>query len=105
MKSLICKLLAAAVVATPIVSLAQADGPKTRAQVRAELIELEKAGYTPSGGEDTNYPADIQAAEARVAAQHAAASNCTGVGTDAHGSSQSGHSVSPADVNALYGRP
>jgi hypothetical protein len=56
----------------PAMSFAQSTAPITRAQVRAELIELEQAGYWPSGGEDPNYPQDLQAALARVAAKHAA---------------------------------
>jgi hypothetical protein len=44
----------------------------TRAQVRQELKELEEAGYNPSTANDYDYPQNIQAAEARVAAKHAA---------------------------------
>ncbi|MBB5422280.1 uncharacterized protein YceK [Paraburkholderia sp. JPY158] len=42
----------------------------TRAEVMHELEELEAAGYNPSMGDDGSYPADIQAAEAKVAAMH-----------------------------------
>ncbi|MGF6506025.1 DUF4148 domain-containing protein [Paraburkholderia sp. 32] len=44
----------------------------TRAEVMHELEELEAAGYNPSVGDDGSYPADIQAAEAKVAAMHRA---------------------------------
>jgi hypothetical protein len=44
----------------------------TRAEVMHELEELEAAGYNPSMGDDGSYPADIQAAEAKVAAMHRA---------------------------------
>jgi hypothetical protein len=44
----------------------------TRADVVHELEELEAAGYNPSVGDDGTYPADIQAAEAKVAARHRA---------------------------------
>lgn len=44
----------------------------TRAEVQHELEELEAAGYNPSQGDDGNYPADIQEAERKVAAMHAA---------------------------------
>ena len=47
----------------------------TRAEVLHELEELEAAGYNPSQGDDGNYPADIQAAEAKVAARHQAERN------------------------------
>jgi hypothetical protein len=63
MKKLIYAVLAVAL-AAPIVSFAQdANGPVTRAQVEAELVQLENAGYRPSPN-DPHYPADIQAAEA-----------------------------------------
>lgn len=44
----------------------------TRAEVRQELEELEAAGYDPARGDDNSYPADLQAAEERVAAKHRA---------------------------------
>lgn len=47
----------------------------TRAEVLHELEELEAVGYNPSQGDDASYPADIQAAEAKVAAKHQAESN------------------------------
>ncbi|MDR6391209.1 DUF4148 domain-containing protein [Paraburkholderia phenoliruptrix] len=46
--------------------------PLTRAEVMHELEELEAAGYNPSLGDDGQYPADIQEAERKVAAMHAA---------------------------------
>ena len=47
----------------------------TRAEVQHELEELEAVGYNPSQGDDADYPADIQAAEAKVAAKHQAERN------------------------------
>ena len=44
----------------------------TRAEVMHELEELEAAGYDPSQGDDGSYPADIQAAQEKVAAKHRA---------------------------------
>ncbi|MEK7927372.1 DUF4148 domain-containing protein, partial [Burkholderia contaminans] len=38
--------------------------------VRADLVRVERAGYRPISN-DPNYPEDIQAAEAKVAAQQA----------------------------------
>ncbi|WP_454725200.1 MULTISPECIES: DUF4148 domain-containing protein [Cupriavidus] len=77
MKSLIQTVLVACVMAAPVVSFAQsAQGPVTRAEVRADLIRVEHAGYHPHG-EDGAYPADIQAAEAKIAAQQPLASNGT----------------------------
>ncbi|MCE4540888.1 MULTISPECIES: DUF4148 domain-containing protein [unclassified Caballeronia] len=87
-KSLVPALAIAAVLAVPSFAQAREDGPVTRAQVRAELVQLERAGYNPTG-DQTNYPADIQAAEARVNAQQGvAASSFGGAEEDA---SASGH--------------
>jgi Domain of unknown function (DUF4148) len=72
MKSLVYTLLVAAV-AIPVVSFGQANGQLTRAQVRAELIEWEEAGYHPAGGEDPCYPQAILATKARLAAKKTAA--------------------------------
>jgi Domain of unknown function (DUF4148) len=84
MKSLIKTIAVAAVLAVPALSFAQSSQPVTRAQVRAELVQLEKAGYSPSNSSDTQYPATIQAAEAKVHADDSA------VGGVADGSSQAG---------------
>lgn len=46
---------------------AQSTAGLTRAQVRMELIQLEKAGYNPQGPQE-NYPQDLMAAEQRVSA-------------------------------------
>ncbi|CAH2807664.1 MAG: hypothetical protein CBARDMAM_5393 [uncultured Caballeronia sp.] len=61
-KFLISALVTSSALAAPAFAFAQSNGPVTRAQVKAELVQLEKAGYNP-GGEDVNYPQDIQAAE------------------------------------------
>src|SRR5262245_48797025 len=68
-KIFVCLAVAAGALAAPALSFAQSNAPVTRAEVRADLVRLEKAGYQPAVGEDVNYPADIQAAEAKVAAQ------------------------------------
>ncbi len=72
MKSLIKTLLVAAVIAVPVASFAQENQPLTRAEVRAQLVQLEQAGYRPGDGDNTTYPVQIQAAEARVAAEQPA---------------------------------
>jgi ABC-type sulfate transport system substrate-binding protein len=69
MNRLTINLIAAAVIALPIASHAQSTSTVTRAQVRAELVQLEKAGYTPGRANDPHYPDDIQAAEAKISAQ------------------------------------
>lgn len=92
MNKLIGFAIALGTLATPTLSFAQSNAaPLTRAQVRAELIQLEQAGYNISAGEDANYPADIQAAEARVAAGSGAQQATRAVGGVAPGgSSESG---------------
>ncbi|ASW04454.1 MULTISPECIES: DUF4148 domain-containing protein [Paraburkholderia] len=100
MKSLIQAVVVAAALAAPVMSFAQSNQPVTRAQVRAELVQLEKAGYHVGDGDNATYPAQIQAAEAKVAAQNGAASGYGGV---VSGSSDAGRpAVSKADWNAMY---
>jgi hypothetical protein len=67
-KMLVGLTLAAAMLGAPVLSFAQSNAPLTRAEVRAALVRLERAGYSPST-DDIDYPADIQAAEAKIAAQ------------------------------------
>ncbi|WGS52503.1 DUF4148 domain-containing protein [Paraburkholderia sp. D15] len=99
MKSLIEAAVIAALITAPLAAFAQSNQPVTRAQVRAELIQLEKAGYNPATANDYEYPANIQAAEARVAAQNAQTS---GYGSDTNGSSQAGSraSATPSSYSA-----
>jgi Domain of unknown function (DUF4148) len=81
-------LMVAAVVALPALSFAQTNQPLTRADVRAQLVELQKAGYNPAG-DQSQYPKNIEAAQARVNAEH-------GVSTSSYGPSTAGTSVSGA---------
>ena len=91
MKMLACLTLAACSLVGPVTGFAQSpSGPLTRAQVRAELARLEQAGYNPSVS-DENYPADLRAAEAKIAAEDAQRLAMVTVG----GAVQSGSS--PAD--------
>jgi hypothetical protein len=60
--------LAAATLGAPVLSFAQSNAPLTRAEVRADLVRVEQAGYSPIGA-SPYYPADIQAAKAKIAAQ------------------------------------
>ncbi|HEV7819807.1 MAG TPA: DUF4148 domain-containing protein [Burkholderiales bacterium] len=74
MKPLIRAVVVAAVLAPPAISFAQqSDAPITRAQVYDQLVQIEQAGFDPRGGEYVYYPADVEAALARLAAQSAAA--------------------------------
>jgi hypothetical protein len=103
MKSLISAVVVAAALVAPVASFAQSNQPVTRAQVRAELIQLEKAGYDPVG-DQTDYPANLQAAQARVNAQNgttAQAAN-SGYGAAMAGSSQAGRAISRSDRSSIY---
>jgi hypothetical protein len=104
MKTLVKAAALVAAIAMPLVSFAQTSQPVTRAEVRANLVQLEKAGYRPSDFSDTNYPTNILAAEAKVAAQSQRTQD-SGYGPSTSGSSQSGHGASGAvtlSPGALY---
>ncbi|MFM0206260.1 DUF4148 domain-containing protein [Paraburkholderia sediminicola] len=93
--ALVCFALAVGTLAAPALSFAQSNAPVTRAEVRADLVRLEQAGYNPSRGNDADYPADIQAAEATIAAQGDQPMTQQGYGGVAqYGSSSSGARVS-----------
>jgi len=106
MKTLISAVVvAAAVFAAPVASFAQSNQPVTRAQVRAELVQLEKAGYNPVG-DHVDYPENLQAAQARVDAQNGTAQAVaqvanSGYGAPIAGSSQAGRAVT-TDRSSVY---
>jgi hypothetical protein len=102
MKSLIEAAVIAALITAPLAAFAQSSQPVTRAEVRAQLAQLEKAGYNPANGNNYNYPANIQAAEARVAAQNDVAQT-SGYGSGANGSSQAGGRTD--SVSSSYSAP
>ncbi|MFP3506051.1 DUF4148 domain-containing protein [Burkholderia sp. SIMBA_062] len=68
MKSLVFAVAAAVALSASFGAFAQST--VTRAQVRNELVQLEKAGYKPSQS-SPHYPNDILSAEARVRAADA----------------------------------
>lgn len=69
MKSTLLTTVIALAMTAPAVAFAQNQAaPVTRAEVRADLVALEHAGYQPSRV-SPDYPSDLQAAEAKVAAQ------------------------------------
>ncbi|MFM0392618.1 DUF4148 domain-containing protein [Paraburkholderia phytofirmans] len=100
MKSIIRGVLIASAFVIPVASFAQSSEHTTRAQVRAELVQLESVGYHVGDGDPTHYPDAIQAAEAKVAARDVPTSNYGG----ASSTSRSGGGVSVADWNAMYNR-
>ncbi|RFU45219.1 DUF4148 domain-containing protein [Paraburkholderia sp. DHOC27] len=119
MKTLIGLTLAASALLGPALAFAQtSNAPLTRAAVYADLVRLEHAGYDPTSSSDSTYPANIQAAEAKVAAEDAtqtASSNATpvtdnapatdtaAVGAAMSGSSASGKHESP--MNKMENEP
>jgi hypothetical protein len=89
MKSFTRMVLVAALIAAPVASFAQSNQPVSREQVRAELAQVENAGYNPRDA--IHYPENIQAAEAKVTAQNATAqAGVSGYGGTANGTSRSG---------------
>jgi hypothetical protein len=94
MNSLIKAVAIAVILSAPVASFAQSNQPLTRAEVRSQLVQLEKAGYRPYG-DHANYPDQIQPAEARVSAENGSTS---GVGGVVSGSSESGAPALPASA-------
>ncbi|OAJ53105.1 hypothetical protein A6V36_12145 [Paraburkholderia ginsengiterrae] len=102
MKTLISAVVVAAALVAPVASFAQSNQPVTRAQVRAELVQLEKAGYNPAG-DNITYPAQLQAAQARVDAQEGTAQAAnSGYGAPTAGTSEAGRPVVGKDRNSIY---
>ncbi|WP_028233016.1 DUF4148 domain-containing protein [Paraburkholderia mimosarum] len=104
MKTTIIGIASIGMLLAPLLSVAQTSTHLTRAEVRAELVQLERAGYNPAKAKDENYPDDIQAAEARVAAEKAAGGLSTsGMGSGTGSASQSGgSSASHHSTSRLY---
>jgi hypothetical protein len=101
-KMVIRTLMAVVVLSAPALSFAQSSSTVTRAEVRAELAQLEKVGYSPSVN-DIDYPENIQAAEAKVAMNDARQSDVSGMQSEG-GMSLSGHSAAgKAMANACVG--
>jgi hypothetical protein len=96
MKTLARLVLAIGAIAGPVVSFAQSTEPITRAQVYADLVRIEEAGYHVGDGDNTTYPAQIQLAESKIAARdnQQAANNAVG-GTTINGTSAAGTRVDP----------
>ncbi|KLU23512.1 hypothetical protein EOS_24955 [Caballeronia mineralivorans PML1(12)] len=91
MESLIKAAAVVLVLAAPLASFAQPAQQSvtlTRAQVRADLIQAERAGYSPLDWADYPY-GEIQAAEFR-AAQKLSTTDTSGYGSSRSGTSQSG---------------
>ncbi|KVL04512.1 DUF4148 domain-containing protein [Burkholderia cepacia] len=92
MKTRLIAALLVAVSAAVAAPTYAGENTVTRAQVRAELAALQKAGYLPNRPNDPNYPDNLQAALRRVHDNDAVAveSQASGYGGDAVGATQSG---------------
>jgi hypothetical protein len=91
MKKLIPAVVVAAALAIPAISFAQSSQQGlTRAQVRAELVELQQAGYNPAIADNADYPHNLQAAQARVTEERLANAGTSGYGAPAAGTTQAG---------------
>lgn len=107
---LVQSLVVAALVAVPALSFAQSsvqNAPVTRAEVKAELVQLQQAGYNPAS-DNTQYPANLQAALARVSAANgetASASAASSYGGVTQGASAAGSRAPRVQLNAPVNGP
>ena len=96
-KTFIPVIALVSILALPTIASANSNGPMTREQVRAELVQLQQAGNNRHHS-DAHYPADVQAALQSVAAQQRVLSGYGGVYS---GSAASGApTVVSSDVSA-----
>lgn len=101
MKSWVNAVLAATVLSAPLAAFAQSSAPVSRADVRGELVQLQKAGYSPIA-EDASYPARLQVAETRVADGRVAQAQAEGYGSSTGAASQSGRASKRVDPQGVF---
>ena len=102
MKALIKAVLISCALSAPAFAFAQAtNAPLTRAEVKADLVRVEQAGYRPQA-EDPNYPADIQAADAKIAAQDQTPGAASIGGVPMTGASQAAPPLAMNDPQSIY---
>ncbi|KND59938.1 hypothetical protein BVER_04729c [Candidatus Burkholderia verschuerenii] len=89
MKIFPCTIAIVALLVTPIASYADTGNDVSRAQVKAELVRIEQAGYRPTA-EQADYPAALQAAETRVTSRRVAMIQATDYGSSTDSGSQAG---------------
>ncbi|MGF6973682.1 hypothetical protein QFZ94_002109 [Paraburkholderia sp. JPY465] len=104
MKSTFSAIGAVGILLAPLLCWAQPAQSPTRAEVHAQLIQLENAGYNPAKRDEATYPANIQKAEARVAARGTANDYSTsGMGTTTGSTAESGgHRAMRGTTSTLY---
>jgi hypothetical protein len=96
MKTLVHTVCAVAIFAVPIASLAQSDGGLTRAQVQAEIAQLQQAGFNPANASNVDFPTYMQAAGASAAGQS------SGYGPATTGTTQMGHPASTSGMKPVF---
>jgi hypothetical protein len=97
-------LIVAAVLAVPAVSFAQSSHV-TREEVRAQLVQLEQSGYNPAS-DQTQYPKNIEAANARIYGGNELAKTSLGPAagaTSMSGSRADGHEI--VGLGSVYAHP
>jgi hypothetical protein len=96
MKSFIYAVSAAVLLASPLASFAQEQAPLTRAQVKAELHQMQQAGLGNPGVNNVENIDNLQAAQAKVNTENMAlASNSNGANDSGSGVSGSSQSSAP----------
>ena len=93
---LVHTVCAVAVAAVPVASLAQSDSTLTRAQVQAEIVQLEQAGFNPANANTVDFPTYMQATDA------AAAGQSSGYGPATSGTTQMGHPATTRGVKPVF---
>lgn len=101
-KSLMQAIVVAAVATASVVSFAQENAPVTRAQVKSEIAQLEKAGCSPAGS-NIDYPTQLQAAETRIGKETGSAVTTAYGGSTVAGATETGSRGSlSARAKSLY---
>ena len=104
-KILVGLVIAASAIGAPALSFAQSNAPLTRAEVLADLVRFQEAGYNPSRGNDPYYPANVQAAQATIAAQKTQQQGTQGVGGVAQNGSASSGAPQPMPMHSTCEGP
>lgn len=101
-QTLMQAIVTTAVATAPILAFAQAPNaaPVTRAQVKNEIVQLEKSGYSLTGS-NIDYPSTLQAAQARADAATSTATATTTYGGKLGGTTDAG-SPAPTSPKSLY---
>jgi hypothetical protein len=105
MKASIFAVAVACALAAPVTTYAQqTDAPPTRAEVRADLVQIEQAGYRP-GDNDPGYPRQLELAEQKVAQQGGDANERVDMSMDTGAGSSAvlpSHQVSTSSSASVY---